>query len=71
MSRWNSEGLRLDQLSWALSRPDIVREYRKLDKCMLCMRPGVNAAGLCDICLAIISPEMRDLAEKWLRGIGP
>jgi len=71
MERWNSEGIRRDDLSWALSSKHIVPNYRKIDSCMLCRAKGVNEAGLCQICYAMLEPPELQLAERWMNGQGP
>lgn len=71
MNRLNSEGIPRDQLGWALSQPSIVNHYRKLGKCMLCLRPGVNEAGVCEVCNTLLESPERDQVQRWIIGIGP
>ncbi len=72
MERLNSEGIPRHQLKFALSRPSTVQTARRVDKCILCKRKGVNEAGLCDLCYPLIQdPEELKLVERWLSGEGP
>jgi hypothetical protein len=71
MERWNSEGIRLDQLGWALSQRHVVLEYRKLNKCMLCLRENVNEAALCSVCQSLLEPPLLTLTMRWMNGGGP
>lgn len=71
MERWNSEGIKLSQLAWALSQRHIVMEYRRLNKCMLCLRENVNEAALCSVCQSLLEPPHLSLAMRWLNGVGP
>jgi hypothetical protein len=71
MERWNEEGIPRESLLWALTQPRLVSEHRRIDRCMLCRRPRVNEAALCDVCHATLDHQELDQAEKWLAGIGP
>lgn len=69
--RLNSEGLRRDQLKFALGQRRFVMTARRLNQCLLCKRDGVNEAGLCNVCYALIDDEETRLANRWLTGEGP
>lgn len=71
MERMNPAGIRPESLAYALSRPDIVAFYRKANSCMLCRRTGVNQAGLCDSCVAMLSSRDHDLVTRYLAGVLP
>ncbi|RYG38897.1 hypothetical protein EON81_02405 [bacterium] len=71
MERLNSEGIRQDELLYALKTRRTVQTARRIDSCLLCRRHYVNEAGLCDICYAQLEGEEAKLAERWLSGIGP
>ncbi|RYG47101.1 hypothetical protein EON79_08275 [bacterium] len=71
MERFNSEGIRRDELLLALKTLRTVQIARRFDTCMLCRRHRVNEAGLCDVCYSQLEGEEARLAEKWLSGIGP
>ncbi len=71
MDRLNPEGIPRDRLFIALKNRKTVSGARRRGSCLLCRRHGVNEAGLCDVCYAILTPEEAELAEMWLRGQGP
>lgn len=72
VERLNSEGIPRHQLKFALSRPATVATARRQNSCLLCRRPGVNEAGLCDLCHPLIQDrEEIALIERWLSGEGP
>lgn len=71
MRRLNSEGIRREDLANALRDRRQVHEARRIDSCLLCRRPDVNEAGLCEVCYVLLSSEEADLAEAWLRGTAP
>ncbi|MFI5385684.1 MAG: hypothetical protein ACHQ50_06135 [Fimbriimonadales bacterium] len=71
MVRLNSEGIRRDELGWALTQHRIVKAARKINSCLLCRRIGVNEAGLCDVCSATLTDQEAALLELWRRGTGP
>ena len=67
----NSEGIPIDQLDLALRTPALVKSARKNDSCLLCKRPRVNAAGICDYCYSQLDEPSLRLATRWLSGVGP
>jgi heterodisulfide reductase subunit B len=69
--RLNSEGLRRDQLTWALTQARIVRGARKINSCLLCRDRGVNEAGLCNVCYTLLNDAEHRLANRWMSGEGP
>jgi hypothetical protein len=71
MDRWNPQGMKRSNLAWALSKPEIVEKHRRMDSCMLCCRGGVNEAGLCEVCTALLSNQDSDTVERYRRGAGP
>ncbi|MFY9235070.1 MAG: hypothetical protein WAO58_11505 [Fimbriimonadaceae bacterium] len=71
MYRLNSEAIPRKDLALALRNRRLVREFRRIDKCVLCRRVGVNEAALCDVCYSLLNDEEAPLAEAWLRGGGP
>lgn len=72
VDRLNSEGIRRRDLLVALKDRRQVTGARFINSCLLCRRPNVNLAGLCDICYSSLEdgPELR-LAERLLRGEFP
>lgn len=72
VERLNSEGIARDQLSWALTQHAVVQTARRINSCLLCRRIGVNEAGLCDVCYALLdNPEEQALVARWISGEGP
>jgi hypothetical protein len=71
MERLNGEGIPRRHLSIALGDRRQVLTARKIDRCLLCRRPRVNEAGLCDVCYSMLDGEELVLAGKWLTGAGP
>lgn len=69
--RLNSEGIRREDLLWVLSQPSHVRTARRIDACLLCRRPNVNEAALCDCCWATLSEAELEAAVKWTMGAKP
>lgn len=69
--RINSEGLPRDELIWALTQPELIRQSRRIDSCLLCRRPRVNEAALCDCCWATLDDEELRHAARWTMGIRP
>jgi len=69
--RLNSEGIRRDQLAWALKQRNIVSKARKINSCLLCRRIGVNEAGLCEVCFALLTDDEFKTASRWISGEGP
>jgi hypothetical protein len=71
VDRVNSVGIRRQDLLWALGQPHVVRAARKRDSCLLCRAKRVNEAGLCGVCVTILSEAELRLAERWMSGSGP
>jgi len=72
IERWNSEGIARHLLAVTLRTPREVTRARRIDSCLLCRRGGVNQAGLCEICTALVQdPEELELIQRWQRGEGP
>jgi hypothetical protein len=71
MDRLNGEGIPRRLLSTALKDRKQVLGARKINSCLLCRRIGVNEAGLCEVCYAMLEGEELNLAVRWLQGVGP
>ncbi len=69
--RYNSEGIRREELAWALTQRHIVAGFRRIDRCMLCRNPHVNEAALCPVCTAMLNDEELRQVERWMNGIAP
>jgi hypothetical protein len=69
--RLNEEGVRPDQLIYALKDRKSVMDARRIDACLLCRNKRVNAAGLCEICYGALNGKELDQAVRWLSGQGP
>jgi hypothetical protein len=69
--RYNSEGIRREELIWTLGQARFVLNARKLDSCLLCRRNGVNEAGLCTVCWSSLDDEEYEAAKKWTSGVMP
>lgn len=69
--RMNSEGIPRDDLPWALSRPDIVAEHRRVDRCLLCRSGNVNDAALCRLCYSMLNDQELVMALRWINGTQP
>ncbi len=69
--RLNNEGLRRQDLAFALKTRRTVEGARQIDACLLCRRKRVNEAGLCDICYSTLDGQELELATLWLRGTPP
>jgi hypothetical protein len=67
----NSEGIPRRRLAVALKDRGQVADARRIDSCLLCRRPRVNEAGLCDVCYGMLDGEELKLATRWLSGEGP
>ena len=71
MARWNSEGIRQEDLAWALGQKHIVPMYVRMDSCMLCRAQRVNEAGLCRTCYSLLDNPELELAVRWMNGVAP
>ncbi|CAN5574715.1 hypothetical protein BH11ARM2_BH11ARM2_17180 [soil metagenome] len=71
MERWNSEGIRRNELLFALRTPRTVATARRINACLLCRRNSVNEAGLCVVCYSLLEGEEARMAERWLSGEEP
>ncbi len=71
MERLNSEGIPRERLPIALKNSRTVGVARRINSCMLCKRRGVNEAGLCDVCYALLNDNELKLANRWMTGEGP
>ncbi|MBL8047933.1 MAG: hypothetical protein JNJ45_04555 [Chthonomonas sp.] len=71
MARWNFEGVPRRELKEALRRREIVNQYVRRNACMLCMREGVMACGLCEYCYAMLDGEELNAAVDWNTGFRP
>jgi len=71
MERLNSEGIPRDQLLLALKDRKMVLTARRFDTCLLCRRRGVNEAGLCAVCWALLNDEELKQGTRWVTGVGP
>ncbi len=71
LERLNSEGILRSELRHALNAPERVKAARRIDACLLCRRPRVNEAGICDVCYSGLEGEDARLANRWLTGQGP
>lgn len=66
--RLHPEGIKRDQLTFVLSREDLVRTAVRIDRCLLCRSAGVNEAGLCLVCWPTLSASEQSLADRWTMG---
>ena len=71
MERLNVEAIPRAHLIRALQEKLIVPVHRRIDKCLLCRRPGVNEAALCVACWALLGDDEMRQAERWLNGGSP
>jgi hypothetical protein len=71
VERLNEEGILRADLMWALTQRRMVYTARRINRCLLCRRAGVNEAGVCDVCNACLTEDEQRLVEGWLRGTGP
>lgn len=71
MDRLNSQGIPRQQLLWTLGQRRHVLKALKEDACLLCRKGGLNEAGLCDMCYALLNDNELSAAERWLSGVGP
>lgn len=71
VDRVNSEGVSRDRLRYALLDRLTVQRARSRDSCLLCRSRGVNEAGLCGVCWALLEDDELTLATKWVSGQGP
>lgn len=69
--RINSEGIRREELVWALGQRLLVLGARKIDSCLLCRRAGVNEAAICDYCWTTLDDSELRAASKWTIGVMP
>ena len=71
MDRLNPEGVPRSHLLFTLKDLKKVMVARRFDKCLLCCRGGVNEAGLCQVCWALLDEAELKQGERWLAGVGP
>ena len=71
MDRLHPEGLSRPQLRYALGVKRFVQLARQSNNCMLCMRKGVNEAGLCEFCMGLLDDRENQMANRWMTGQGP
>ena len=71
MSRIHREGVPRGDLLIALRSRSKVRVARETDTCLLCCASKVNEAGLCQMCMPLVSDEELKLVERWMTGVGP
>lgn len=71
MDRVNAQGIPRQQLEWTLKQRRHVNKACREDACLLCRASGVNEAGVCDTCYALLNDKELTIAERWLSGIGP
>ena len=71
MERLNGEGIPRRHLSLALKDKKQVATARRINSCLLCRRIGVNEAGICEVCYAMLDGDELRLATLWLQGVGP
>lgn len=71
MERLNVEAIPREHLLQALREKGAVPVHRRIDKCLLCRRPGVNEAALCVGCWSLLGDEEIRQAERWLNGGNP
>lgn len=67
--RFNAEGIRREDLLFALTDGRLVRAARRIPACLLCRRSLVNEAGLCDVCWALLDGSELEEALKWTAGV--
>jgi len=71
MDRINGEGIRRQDLKWALTQPRLVADARRIDRCLICRRTEPNESGLCIVCWSSLDDEELRLAQRWTVGIAP
>lgn len=71
MSRIHREGVPRDDLLIALRTKSMVITARETDTCMLCCAKKVNDAGICQMCMPLVSDEELKVIERWMAGVGP
>ncbi len=71
MDRINGEGIRRTELKWALTQVRVIRDARRIDRCLLCRRTDVNEAALCLVCWSSLDDEELRLAQRWTLGVAP
>ena len=71
MDRVNAQGIPRRRLAWTLTQRRHVLHAIEEDACLLCRAPGLNEAGLCDVCYALLDDREIKIAERWLGGTGP
>lgn len=71
VERLNNEGIPRESLILAMRDRRTVATARRIDTCLLCRRPRVNEAGLCEVCYGALDGDELRLATRWLQGVGP
>ena len=71
MDRINGEGIRRQDLKFALTQARLVFDARRIDRCLLCRRTQVNEAGLCLVCWSSLEDDELSLAQRWTLGVAP
>lgn len=71
VERLNSEAIPRRFLMRALLDTHLVPTFRRIDRCLLCRRPGVNEAALCLVCWALLEDDEMRQAQRWLNGGAP
>lgn len=69
--RLNSEGIWRGDLLLTLKTPHLVRAAIAKGRCLLCQRPNLNAAGLCDVCYSQLQGEELRIATRYMDGLVP
>lgn len=71
VERLNAEAIPRRLLMQALLDKRLVPTFRRIDRCLLCRRPGVNEAALCSVCWALLEDDEMRQAQRWLNGGAP
>ena len=71
MPRIHREGILRGDLLIALRTKSKVITARETDTCMLCCAKKVNDAGICQMCMPLVSDEELKVIERWMAGVGP
>jgi len=68
MKRWHEEAINRSEFLMVLESAEKVAFYRRMGKCMLCMRPRVNSAGICDFCYGLLDGKELEMVLEYING---
>lgn len=69
MTRINSEGIPQEHLRFALKNSRIIADARRIDACLMCRRPRVNVAGICEYCYSQLDGEELVMVTRIMSGV--